>query len=112
MLLDSSRQTLLDVLADVPVPVVDHEPLPGQQPAPFVSLWLDGWDREFWRWEIRLYVDPGVGARAAQDQIAELGTTIDAALPQWMGRDEMRVEFVEQVGLLVAAWPCGVVRSY
>lgn len=111
MLLDRSRATLLDALADVGVTVVDHEPLPGQQPCPYVSLWLAGWDLDYWRWQVRLYVDVGIGARAAQDQIAALGVAIDAAIPVSMGRDAVRIDPAEG-GVLVAMWTVDTVRSF
>ncbi len=111
MLLDRSRSTLLDALADVDVPVVDHEPLPGQRACPYVSLWLAGWDLDYWHWQVRLYVDVGLGARAAQDQIASLGAVIDAAIPLSMGRDAVRIEPAEG-GVLVAMWTVDAIRSF
>lgn len=112
MLLDAARRQILDALAGLDVTVVDHDPQPGQIPPPFIAVWLDGWDRDYWRHQVRLYVDAGVGARTAQERLAELALAVNAALPVSLGVGEMSAGVMADAPLLVASWRVATVRSF
>lgn len=99
-----ARADLASLLASLTgATVLDYEPF-GQSQGPYVSVFLDGYDANFWQFTIRVYVNLEPGAREAQVTLDTLLPLIEDELSSQWGPVDWTISHLEEIRALVAAW--------